>query len=166
MTQVPCLAGDWGICARATAANSHCIRYGNGVTRKPSYIHNPTTLHFMVQKKCTLWIIAPLLVELVVPDNWSLGSSNAIPAQTSSTWYLYLNLVFEHVYLGLKTTDIALHDPSFQLTVGHHSACFCWHQIKEMLNGEHHSKGTVTESGTAGQSSIDLASCRMWHYLG
>ena len=63
------------------------------------------------------------------------------------------------MYLGLKTTDIALHDPSFQLTVGHHSARSYRRKSKEMPKREHHSKATVTKTGTAGQRSIELAFC-------
>lgn len=135
MTKVPPVAEDWGnrcsVQEKQPTSTLHQVCNWNDwkavihIQLQHFYEHQ----HFCSQK-CILWTVSLLL-------GW-----------TGTTWPLefgvkqcciWLNLQyskhtyesgFQFIYLGLKTTDIALHNPSFQLTVGHHSAHFYWQKTQ------------------------------------
>lgn len=170
------LQGTGGISARCRSSTKplHCIHQClTGTTGRQSVTHTHTTPAllqapaFFITKNVSSGRFLCLLGELAVPDSWSLGSSNAVSGRTSSTGQMHVALAVGCIYLGLKTTGIALHDPSFQRTVGHHSAHFYWQKkSKGVPKSKHHSKATVSKTGSVGQRSRELAFCRMWQYLG
>lgn len=118
-------AEDWGISARCKSSTKP-LQAPLELTGLKAVTHTapalPQAPTFFITKKHVLWTIS-LPLGWVVPESWSLGSSNAISGWNSGMGQIRVALAVWCIYLGVKITGMI---PVSSSQLGTYSAYFYW----------------------------------------